>query len=199
MNRPADCVRYATENGGEALLPQHWAELQASAIAADVAAANVCSWGPGTERHWELERAELVAHARLQIQTASTTASGLPQAQPGGLTGRLIALDRRYRHLAAGGWRTLSAALPGLPVFDQWKPSSPRAKGHRDGRGNWAPIPGRSIKYEAPPGFPDGGGLLLPQVRSFARGEPPRNAVLLDVLRSPPTAWPRTRESVTRT
>jgi hypothetical protein len=65
------------------LLPLHWAELQASAIAADVAAANVASWGPGTPRHWEAERAELVAYARLQLQTASTTASGLPQAQPG--------------------------------------------------------------------------------------------------------------------
>jgi ribonuclease HI len=53
------------------LLPLHWAELQASAIAADVAAANVASWGPGTPRHWEAERAELVAYARLQLQTAS--------------------------------------------------------------------------------------------------------------------------------
>ena len=39
------------------LLPDHWAELQRSAIAADVAAANVASWGPGTDRHWEAERA----------------------------------------------------------------------------------------------------------------------------------------------
>ena len=117
------------------LLHLHWAELQASAIAADVAAANVASWGPSTPRHWETERAELVAYARLRIQTESLTRSGLPQWQPGGLAGALIALDRRYKHLAAGGWRSLSDALPGLEPFDQWKPSSPRAKGRRDGRG----------------------------------------------------------------
>lgn len=133
------------------LLPQHWAELQASAIAADVAAANVASWGPGTDRHWEHERAALVAYARLQIQTGSTTKKGLPQAQPGWLDGALIALDKRYAHLAGGGWRTLSAELEGLPRFDQWKPERPRAKGRRDDRGNWAPLPGQSVKYEAPP------------------------------------------------
>jgi len=137
------------------LLPQHWAELQASGIAADVAAANVTSWGPGTARHWQDERAELVAHARLAIQTGSTTASGLPQAQPGFLTDRLIRLDQRYRHLQAGGWRSLSDTLPGLPVFDQWKPDQPRERRDK---------PGRAIRYEAPPGFPDGGGLLLPRI-----------------------------------
>ncbi|MCP9905552.1 DUF3854 domain-containing protein [Cyanobium sp. BA5m-10] len=146
------------------LLPLHWAELQRSAIAADVAAANVASWGPGTDRHWEAERAELVAYARLQLQTESKTASGLPQAQPGFLADRLIRLDQRYRHLAAGGWRSLSDALPGLEPFDQWKPSSPRAKGRRDGRGNWEPLPGQAIRYEAQPQHPDGGGLLLPRV-----------------------------------
>jgi len=138
-----------------ALLPHHWAELQASAIAPDVSAANVASWGPGTDRHWETERAELVAHARLTIQTSSTTASGHPQGQAGFLADRLIRLDSRYRHLQSGGWRTLSDALPGLPAFDQWKPDQARPKADR---------PGQAIKYEAPPRFPDGGGLLLPQV-----------------------------------
>ena len=146
------------------LLPRHWAELQASAIAADVAAANVASFGPGTDRHWELERAELVGHARLRIQTESIAGNGHPQAQPGHLAGRLIALDKRYAHLAAGGWRSCSDALPGLEPFDQWKPKQARAKGRRDERGNWAPLPGQSVKYEAPPQAPDGGGLLLPQV-----------------------------------
>lgn len=146
------------------LLPLHWAELQRSAIAADVAAANVASWGPGTDRHWEAERAELVAYARLRIQTASIAGNGHPQAQPGHLDAALIALDRRYRHLQAGGWRSLSDALPGLEPFDQWKPSSPRAKGRRDGRGNWEPLPGQAIRYEAQPQHPDGGGLLLPRV-----------------------------------
>ena len=140
------------------LLPQHWAELQASAIAADVAAANVASFGPGTDRHWETERAALVRFARLEIQTESLTASGLPQAQPGHLAPALIALDRRYAHLQAGGWRSLSDALPGLAVpepFDQWKPADPRPRADR---------PGQAIKYEAPPRCPDGGGLLLPRV-----------------------------------
>ena len=146
------------------LLPQHWAELQRSAIAADVAAANFASFGPGTDRHWEAERAELVAYARLQIQTASTTASGLPQAQPGHLADRLIALDRRYCHLQAGGWRSLSDALPGLEPFDQWKPGQPRPKGRRDAAGRWEPLPGQEIKYEAQPQHPAGGGLLLPRV-----------------------------------
>jgi hypothetical protein len=136
-------------------LPQHWAELQASAVAPDVAALNVSSFGPGTDRHWETARAELVAHARRAIQTRSTTASGHPQGQAGFLADRLIALDRRYRHLQAGGWRSLSAGLPGLPTFDQWKPASARQRLDK---------PGQAIKYEAPPGFPDGGGLLLPRV-----------------------------------
>lgn len=137
------------------LLSRHWAELQASAIAPDVAALNVASFGGGTDRHWETERAELVAHARLQIQTESATAAGLPQWQPGHLAPALIRLDQRYRHLQAGGWRSLSDALPGLPVFDQWKPQAPRLRVDK---------PGRSIRYEAPPRFPDGGGLLLPRV-----------------------------------
>jgi len=137
------------------LLPHHWAELQASAIAPDVAAANVCSWGPGTERHWESERAELVAYARRRIQTESIAGNGCPQAQPGYLADRLIALDQRHRGMAAGGWRTLSAELEGLPSFDQWKPDRPRQRRDK---------PGQAIKYEAPPQFPDGGGLLLPRV-----------------------------------
>jgi hypothetical protein len=152
------------------LLAQHWAELQASGIAFDVAAANVASFGPGTDRHWEDEREELVRFARLAIQTESTAGNGCPQAQPGHLDAALIALDRRYRHLAAGGWRTLSATLPGLPQFDQWKPREPRQKGKRDPlTGEWRPKFDENgnpehIKYEAPPKAPDGGGLLLPNV-----------------------------------
>lgn len=159
----------ATTTTPAGLLPDHWAELQASGIAADVAALNVASFGPGTDRHWETERAEVVRHARLAIQTDSTTASGLPQGQPGHLAGALIALDRRYSHLSAGGWRTLSAELEGVPRFDQWKPTEPRQKGNRNASGQWVPLfdqHGRPvpIKYEAPPQAPDGGGLLLPHV-----------------------------------
>lgn len=163
------------------LMPHHWAELQASAIAPDVAAANVASFGAGTDRHWESERAELVRFARLAIQAASATASGRPQGQAGFLADRLIRLDQRYRHLSGGGWRSLSDALPippppppagdddapwdrqagdddapwGLPGFDQWKPDQARQRADK---------PGQAIKYEAPPGCPDGGGLLLPRV-----------------------------------
>lgn len=138
------------------LLPAHWAELEASGIAPDVAALNAASFGPGTDRHWETERSELVRFKRLSIQTESTTASGHPQTQPGFLSDRLIRLDSRYRHLEGGGWRTLSDSLPGIPVFDQWKPNRPRAEG--------VDKAGKAIKYEAPPRFPDGGGLLLPRV-----------------------------------
>jgi hypothetical protein len=140
------------------LLAPHLAELAASGIAPDVAAVNVASFGPGTDRHWELERAELVRFKRLSIQTESTTASGHPQTQAGFLADRLIRLDSLYRHLEEGGWRTLSDSLPGVPVpvFDQWKPNRPRAQGFGKAE--------KAIKYEAPPGFPDGGGLLLPRV-----------------------------------
>lgn len=150
--------------------PSWWAELiDGSGIAPDVAAANVAAFGPGTDRHWESERAELIHHRRLAIQTASTTAKGLPQAQPGHLADALIRLQRRYAHLAAGGWRTTTAALPGLPAFDQWKPNAPRQKGKRSTTGRWQPQhdeQGRALaqKYESPPAFPDGGGALLPNI-----------------------------------
>ena len=152
------------------LLPHHWAELEASAIAPDVAAANVASFGEETGRHWEHERSELVAHDRHRIQTESRTGSGRPQWQAAELAAALITLDRRYRHLQAGGWRSLSEGLPGLPAFDQWKPNDPRTKGKRDPKtGEWTPQLGADgrpvpVKYEAPPGFPDGGGLLLPTI-----------------------------------
>jgi hypothetical protein len=169
-------LRYASENGGEApstpagLLPEHWAELQASAIAPDVAAANIASFGPGTARHWETERAELIRHARHRIATESTAGNGHPQAQAGHLSAALLGLDQRYKHLRDGGWRTLPASLPGLEPFSQWKPNRPREKSEKDTRtGEWKlklDKQGRPIglKYESPPAFPDGGGLLLPHV-----------------------------------
>jgi hypothetical protein len=153
-----------------ALLPHHWAELQASAIAPDVAAANVASFGPGTDRHWESERAELIRHARLPILHGETSGKDKNGRYRRSLSGQLWHLDKRYRHLQAGGWRTLSDALPGVPIFDQWKPDAPRQKGKRDtGKGEWLLLLDQHgkpilIKYEAPPGFTDGGGLLLPKV-----------------------------------
>ncbi len=151
------------------LLPDHWAELQASGIAADVAALNVASFGPGTDRHWETERAELVRHKRRKIATESRTRSGHTQTQAGHKSEALQALDRTYRHLAAGGWRSTGATLPGLEPFDQWKPNQPRQKGKRNDSGEWVPqldALGRPVpvKYENPPGFPDGGGVFLPLV-----------------------------------
>jgi len=151
------------------LLPHHWAELQRSAIAPDVAAANVASWGPGTPRHWETERADLIRFERLPILQGETSGRKNGRYRRS-LSGQLWHLDQRYRHLQAGGWRTLSDALPGLPGFDQWKADQPRQKGKRDPQtGEWrpkldargCPVP---VKYEAPPGHPDGGGLLLPRV-----------------------------------
>ena len=141
-----------------ALAAAHWHELQASAIAADVAALNVASYGPGTARHWEEERAALVAHARLQIQTGSVTTGGRPQMQPGHLSARLSQLDRRYRHLQSGGWRSLSAGLPGLPVFNQWKPHTPRVRADRPGR----PGPIKGLSQSSPRPVPDWVLLVQP-------------------------------------
>jgi hypothetical protein len=138
------------------LLDQHFSELvDGSGIAPDLAALNAASFGPGTDRHWESERAELVRFARRKIQTESVTGSGHQQNQPGHLAARLISLDQRYRHLEQGGWRSLSDTLPGLEAFDQWKPDEQRQRHDK---------PGKAIKYEAPPGCPDGGGLLLPRI-----------------------------------
>jgi hypothetical protein len=138
------------------LLDQHFSELvDGSGIAPDLAALNAASFGPGTDRHWESERTELTRFARRKIQTESVTGKGHQQNQPGHLAARLINLDQRYRHLEQGGWRSLSAALPGLEAFDQWKPDQPRQRHDK---------PGKTIKYEAPPQCPDGGGLLLPRI-----------------------------------
>lgn len=139
----------------DTIRPDHWAELQASAIAPDVAALNVASFGPGTPRHWEDERAELAAHDRQRIESGVTSGKDRNGRYRRSLAGQLWHLDRRYQHLQAGGWRSLSDALPGLPAFDQWKPCQARERHDK---------PGRLIKYEAPPGFPDGGGVLLPRV-----------------------------------
>ncbi|MFN9621269.1 MAG: DUF3854 domain-containing protein, partial [Cyanobacteriota bacterium] len=133
------------------ILPGHRAELEASGIAPDVAALNVESFGAGTERHWETERGKLTRYQRLELEEGG---------QAGDTFNRRIRLSKRYGHLEHGGWRTLSDALPGLdlPVFDQWKPDRPKTGGNGFGK------EGKPIKYEAPPGFPDGGGLLLPRI-----------------------------------
>lgn len=136
------------------ITPQHWRELtEGSGISPAMAAANFRSFGPDTEAHWELERAELVAVARLKIQTESVAGNGHPQAQPGWLADRLVALQRRYGHLSGGGWRFLGDALPGHTPTPRWKPNQPRLSGQ--GRL-------RSVKYEAQPERRP--GLLLPRV-----------------------------------
>lgn len=152
-DRPAD--RELIEPAGaepSELLPLHLAEhVTGRGIPAELVAVNVASFGPGTCRHWENERAELVAVARRRIQTDSTTAKGSPQIQPGHLADRLIRLDQRYRHLAEGGWRSTGEALPGFDPFHCWKPNRPRFNAER----------GRSIKYEQRPAAEP--GLFLPR------------------------------------
>jgi hypothetical protein len=132
-----------------------------------VAAANVCSWGPGTEHHWEDARAGLIRHKRRLIQTESITASGRPQSQPGFLSGRLIALDKLYENIAHGGWRSTTAGLPGFEAFDCWKPDRPRLSPdrRRDKRtGRLMPVAPKPVKYETEPAHPRGGGLFAPVV-----------------------------------
>ena len=124
-----------------------------SGIAPDVAALNAAAFGPGTDRHWEDEREQLIAHKRRKLETEKLAGNGHIQCQAGYLSESLLNLRKTYRHLKAGGWRTLSDELPGLPAFNQWKPAQPRLA--KDGR---------AIKYETPAGFPDNGGLLLPRV-----------------------------------
>jgi hypothetical protein len=124
-----------------------------SGIALDVALLNAAPFGPGTDRHWEDEREELIRHKRHKLETEKLSGNGHVQNQAGHLSASLLSLRKTYRHLAGGGWRTLSDQLPGLPAFNQWKPAESRQA--KDGR---------TVKYETPAGFPDGGGLLLPRV-----------------------------------
>jgi ribonuclease HI len=128
-----------------------------SGIAPDVAALNTAAFGPGTGRHWEDEREQLIAHKLRKLETEKLAGNGHVQSQAGYLANQQgdqrLNLRKTYRHLQAGGWRTLSDELPGLPAFNQWKPSQPRLA--KDGR---------AVKYETPAGFPDNGGLLLPRV-----------------------------------
>ena len=151
-----------------ALLPQHHHELVVgSAIDAQVAAANVRSFGPGAADHWESARFELIRHKRLAIQTESVAGNGHHQGQAGHLDGALIALDRRYRHLAHGGWWSDGEALPGFEAFNCWKPSQPRLSGdqRRDKRtGRLVRVTPAQVKYETQPAHPRGGGVFAPRV-----------------------------------
>lgn len=156
---------------------RHWAELQASGIAPEVAAANVVSFGADGAEHWEDSRARLIAHKRLAIQTASTTDRGLPQAQPGYLADRLISLQQTYRHLQHGGWRSTCDALPGFEAFDAWKPDRPRRSADRrleKRTGRVVPAASKVVRYESPPAHPRGGGVYaavvpVPQWQAIAR------------------------------
>ena len=151
-----------------ALLPQHHHELVVgSAIDAQVAAANVRSFGPGAADHWEHARGDLLRHKRLAIQTESVAGNGCPQAQPGFLADRLIGLEQRYAHLAHGGWWSDGEALPGFEAFNCWKPNQPRLSGdqRRDKRtGRLVRVTPTPIRYETQPAHPRGGGVFLPRV-----------------------------------
>lgn len=121
------------------LAERHWAELQASAIPADLAALNFRSFGPGFACAAR-EREALLYEAKAQAGD-----------QPGHAYQRLLRLDAAYSHLLAGGWRFVGDALPGFDPFCCWKPDAPRLNGD-----------GKAIKYEHRPKAPT--GLLLPQV-----------------------------------
>jgi ribonuclease HI len=131
--------------------------VEGSGIATDVALLNAAPFGPGTNRHWEDEREELIRHKLRKLETEKLAGNGHVQNQAGHLASqqgdKRINLRKTYRHLEQGGWRTLSDSLPGLPAFNQWKPAQSRLS--KDNK---------PIKYETPAGFPDGGGLLLPRV-----------------------------------
>lgn len=150
------------------LLPEHHHELVVgSAIHPVLAAANIRSFGLGATEHWQDARDALIAHKRHAIQTGATTASGLPQVQPGFLADRLIRLQQTYAHLQAGGWRSTTAGLPGFERFDCVKPAAPRMGADRklDKRtGLVVPTTPKPIKYETPPSAPGGGGLFAPVV-----------------------------------
>jgi len=125
-------------------------ELNASSIPADLAALNIAEFGENTSRRWEDEREELLEYA-LEFRSGN----GHIQTQPGHVASRRSRLLNHYKHLEAGGWRSLSFGLCGIKPFDQWKPWAPRERHDK---------PGSFIKYEAPPKHPEGGGLLLPNI-----------------------------------
>jgi hypothetical protein len=125
------------------LSERHWAELQASAIPADLAALNFRTFGPG------------FADAAREREALLHEAKAKAGDQPGHAYQRLMRLDAAYDHLLDGGWRFVGDALPGFESFCCWKPDAPRLS--RDGRG---------IKYEHPPKAPT--GLLVPQVSERA-------------------------------
>jgi len=149
------------------LLPEHHHELVVqSAIAPDVAALNVASFGPGAALHWEDVRDQLIRHKRLGLQTGKLAGNGHVQSQPGHVADALIALNSRYQHLRGGGWISTTAGLPGFEPFDCVKPSAPRISSHKRDRrtGLVVPTTPKPIKYESEPGHPRGGGLLAPVV-----------------------------------
>lgn len=160
----------STDSGLPELLPQHLAEfVEGRGIPTELVRLNIASFGPGTARHWEEERAELLAVRRRQIAEGSVAGNGHTQIQPGHVADRLRRLDRHYAHLEAGGWRTIGAALPGLEAFQQWKPTRPRevgsARPHAEGFGK-----PKVVKYEARPGAPTGAFLphLTPELQALA-------------------------------
>ena len=167
------------------IAPHHWAELvEGSGIDPAVAAANVISFGPGGAEHWEDARALLTRYARHRIEVG---ADREPRQRPRGWFGRMPSrrsvsgelwhLDRRYRHLQAGGWRSTTTGLPGFEPFDCWKPDRPRigSDRRRDKRtGRTVPVTPKPIRYETQPAHPRGGGVFapvvpLPQWQAIAR------------------------------
>jgi hypothetical protein len=121
------------------LAEHHWAELQASAIPADLAALNARTFG--------FDFADAAREREVLLHEAKAQAGD----QPGHAYRRLLSLDAAYGHMLDGGWRFVGDAIPGFEPFHCWKPDQPRLS--RDGK---------RIKYEHRPKAPT--GLLLPQV-----------------------------------
>lgn len=116
------------------LTPEHWQELQASAISAAVAALNFRSFGPGCRISSDQERQALLRPALEQLN---------PQAGFSAWARRR--LEQKYDHLDAGGWRFVGDCLPGHEATSCWKPDQPRCLSQGFGK------PAKPVKYETSP------------------------------------------------
>jgi hypothetical protein len=167
-SRPSD--RPACPPG---ILPDHWAELEASGIAPDVAALNVARFSPGTDRHWELETQVLPHHMAEWVEGSAVAPElaaanllslrGAPVlealagdrlARLGGhasqyVTGAVAKVLRPLEPLSeTGGWwcSGLDPKADWRKTMDwgQFKPDTPR----------WDQERNRPRKYEHPNGVP---------------------------------------------
>jgi len=140
--------------------PLLWRRAAGLRIAQDVAALNVAFLRPRHPRHWE----ERTGPSWWPMPAADPDRAASPATRhPQGARASWPIPDpprSGYRHLQAGGWRSLSAEAGAiLPRFDQWKPAQQRPGS--DGRA-------RSIKYEPRRPSPDAAGCCCPRCPSAA-------------------------------